>query len=163
MPASCLEIEYVKSPTIREPRSWRSSRSHVQARIREHVREDWSLDATQIPISDDFINVQIHSSENAQEEISKRFDALARTWRRETEKYSNLTKIVTHPAYQQIIALGPIVIPHILKSLQRQTDHWFWALKSLAQGFDAAEGEEAMEKAALAWINWGKTIGLLDK
>ncbi|MGP8258841.1 MAG: hypothetical protein ACLQM6_02695 [Acidobacteriaceae bacterium] len=91
-----------------------------------------------------------------------RFLQLRKEWIRGTEKLSRLSEIVLHPAYQQIIAMGSEAIPFILKSLERQTDHWFWALKMLNKGKDVAEGIETMEGAASAWLKWGTEQGYLD-
>jgi len=89
-------------------------------------------------------------------DIHGRFIALAREWVRGTEKHSNLTKIVMHPAYQQIIAMGPAVIPEIIRLMMKGPDHWFWALRALTQGQDPAEGLSTMRAATDAWIEWGK-------
>lgn len=40
-------------------------------------------------------------------------------------------EMAMHPAYQRIIGLGPEVAPLLLRELERQPDHWFWALKAL--------------------------------
>lgn len=91
-----------------------------------------------------------------------RFDRLKKEWIRGTEKSSILSQIVLHPAYQQIIAMGPEVIPLILHSLQRNLDHWFWALKILNERCDVAEGATTMQSAAEAWLAWGREKGYLD-
>ena len=35
------------------------------------------------------------------------------------------------PSYQRIIGLGSAVVPLLLRELERQPDHWFWALKAI--------------------------------
>ena len=89
-----------------------------------------------------------------EDDLHTRFMKLAREWSRGTEKHSNLTKIVAHPAYLQIIGMGPEVIPEIIKLLKKGPDHWFVALQALTQGQDPAEGTETMQGAAKAWIKW---------
>jgi hypothetical protein len=91
-----------------------------------------------------------------------RFAQLRKEWIRGTERLSRLSEIVLHPAYQQIIAMGSKAIPLILASLERQVDHWFWALKILNQGHDVAEGAETMPAAAELWLKWGREQGYLD-
>jgi hypothetical protein len=94
--------------------------------------------------------------------LHSQFMRLTREWIRGTEKHSNLLKIVMHPAYQQIIAMGPVVIPEILKELIKGPDHWFWALRALTQGEDPAKGLNMMQAATDAWIKWGRENGYLD-
>jgi hypothetical protein len=36
-----------------------------------------------------------------------------------------------HPAYQRIIEMGQPVMPLIFRELEREPDHWFWALQSI--------------------------------
>jgi hypothetical protein len=90
-----------------------------------------------------------------------RFNYLKKKWIRGTEKLSILSQIILHPAYQQIIAMGPKAIPFILSSLEKETDHWFWALKMLNEDDDVAEGEDTMAGAAAAWLRWGRENGYL--
>jgi hypothetical protein len=93
---------------------------------------------------------------------SLKFSRLKKEWIRGTARLSVLSQIVLHPAYQQIIAIGPEAIPLILRSLADETDHWFWALKVLNDGVDVAEGTETMAGAAQAWLAWGREKGHLD-
>jgi len=36
-----------------------------------------------------------------------------------------------HPAYQRIIAWAGSPVPLLLRELQRQPDHWLWALQAI--------------------------------
>jgi hypothetical protein len=90
-----------------------------------------------------------------------RFNRLKKEWIRGTEKLSILSQIILHPAYQQIIAMGPQAIPFVLRSLEKEPDHWFWALKMLNEDNDVAEGENTMAGAAAAWLRWGRENGYL--
>ena len=65
-----------------------------------------------------------------------------------------------HPAYQRIIGMGWAVVPLLLNELQRQPDHWFWALQAIT-GEEPARGTETLQAAAEAWLNWGREPGLL--
>jgi hypothetical protein len=93
--------------------------------------------------------------------LEERFRHLAAEWRREVGPLSSVSKIIHHPAYQAIIALGPPVVPLILRELERQPDHWFAALRAVT-GADpiAAEDRGRMEKMAVAWVRWGREHGL---
>src|SRR5712692_7930579 len=66
------------------------------------------------------------------EEVAKEFHALVERWKQETFALSSLTKIYAHPAYQRIMAMGAAGIPFVLKELQKDQGHWFYALKFMA-------------------------------
>src|SRR5947207_15496115 len=69
-------------------------------------------------------------------EREQRFHDLVKLWKRERGPYSSSAQLAQHPAYQQIIDLGPDVVPLLLRELERQPDHWFRALHALT-GADA--------------------------
>jgi len=65
--------------------------------------------------------------------------------------------------YQQIIGMGAPVVPLILEELQREPDHWFWALEAITQ--ENPVPKEALGKVlqmAQAWVEWGKNQGYLS-
>ena len=65
-----------------------------------------------------------------------------------------------HPAYQQIIGMGPAAIPWLLAELEREPDHWFWALKSITMVDPVSADERGdIHKMAQAWLKWGKDRG----
>jgi len=73
---------------------------------------------------------------------------------------SSLDQAYMHPAYQQIIGIGPAAIPLILRELEQQSDHWFWALFALT-GETPAEGTETVDEARAAWLSWGRERGYI--
>ncbi len=87
--------------------------------------------------------------------VEKLFEELASQWRNETSHLSLAIKQVMHPAYQRIIGLGPVAIPLIWRELQREPDHWFWALEAITGEKPAALGS-SVAQAAQAWLQWGK-------
>ncbi|MGH9850821.1 MAG: hypothetical protein ACREBD_13370 [Blastocatellia bacterium] len=87
--------------------------------------------------------------------VEKLFQELASEWRNETSHLSLAIKQVMHPAYQRIIGLGPVAIPLILRELQREPDHWFWALEAITGEKPAVPGS-SVAQAAQAWLQWGK-------
>ena len=90
------------------------------------------------------------------------FGRLAEKWKDETQGVSSITAKSVHPAYQAIIAMGPIVIPYIFEELERKTDHWFWALKYLCKA-NPVRPEDAgnVPRMREAWLNWGIENGYL--
>ncbi|PWU20449.1 MAG: hypothetical protein C5B50_03840 [Verrucomicrobia bacterium] len=65
-----------------------------------------------------------------------------------------------HPAYQRIIGFGPVAIPLILRELEREPAHWFWALNAIS-GEDPAPEGSTFDEAAAAWLKWGRERGYI--
>ena len=91
----------------------------------------------------------------------KRFAALVDDWKAGRGVSSSSREMARHPAYQAIIALGPSVVPLILRELEREPDHWFIALRSLT-GADPVPSEHRgeVERMAADWVAWGRANGL---
>jgi len=94
--------------------------------------------------------------------IDLRFSMLAREWKAESRFASSPNQMFLLPSYQKIIALGPPAIPLILRDLNREPNHWFWALAALT-GENPARAEQAGNVGAMrdAWIAWGRRQGYL--
>jgi hypothetical protein len=90
----------------------------------------------------------------------REFAELVALWKRERGPHSSSAKLAEHPAYQQIIAMGPDVIPLLLRELERQPDHWFRALHALT-GTDPVppESQGKVREMAAAWLRWGREQG----
>lgn len=89
-----------------------------------------------------------------------RFSTLKVEWEADTAHLSSITEIAMHPAYQQIIGMGPIGIPLILSEMKTKPGHWFWALKSIT-GEDPVLPEHRGQIVQMteAWLRWGKEQG----
>ncbi len=101
-----------------------------------------------------------HSS--AKPEIENEFCKLVEVWRKDVAFTSSIEKMAMHPNYQRIIGMGPAVVPLILRDLEKESDHWFWALHSIT-GADPVDPKDAgdIDKMAHAWIEWGRREGLI--
>ncbi len=97
----------------------------------------------------------------AASKVSKEFNERADRWQRHTAAQSSPTKKFMHEDYQIIMTMGEAVIPLILKRLQSEPDEWFWALKHLAKGEDAAIGQDNFDDALKAWLHWGRQKGYI--
>jgi hypothetical protein len=96
------------------------------------------------------------------EKLRARFQRLTAQWRDECQLLSSTTAKAMHPAYQQIIGLGPEALPLILKELSKTPGHWFWALKSIT-GEDPVPLADVgdIRRMTEAWLNWGREHGYL--
>lgn len=95
--------------------------------------------------------------------LETRFRTLVKRWKKDTEIYSSIARMIRHPAYQEIIHLGEAVVPLLLVELKREPDFWFAALRKIT-GVDPVPKASAgkIEEMAKAWIDWGRDKGLLQ-
>lgn len=114
------------------------------------VFRQWQLDARKIVIAEE------------PRSLAAQFRELASQWKEDTKLTSSSSEIVLHPAYQRIIGLGPNVIPLVLKDLQENGGHWFWALQALT-GENPVSNEDAgrIRKMTQVWLEWGQKNGLI--
>lgn len=95
-----------------------------------------------------------------EETLAERFDRLSFIWHKETAFLSSMTEASSHRAYQEIIHLGPDVIPLLLRDMQARHSHWFAALHALTGAEPippAAAGN--IPKMVDAWLSWAKEHG----
>lgn len=96
------------------------------------------------------------------EDVGRRFRELAAQWRRETEYDSVASVVFMNRAYQQIIALGPAVLPYILDDLEKTRSQWAWALSAISGENPIPPGTNGdAERVTDAWLGWGRERGLV--
>lgn len=90
----------------------------------------------------------------------EKFQSLLSEWKEDTQFMSSTTNMILHKAYQEIIGMGPSVIPFILRELETRPDHWFPALKALT-GVDPVPSSERGKLRAMAnaWLEWARDQG----
>src|SRR5262245_7449348 len=96
----------------------------------------------------------------AEEAIETRFHRLADAWERATGHLSSMSASSEHPAYQEIISLGPDVVPLLLRDLAETERHWFFALH-MVTGANPIPPSVAgnVPKMIEAWREWAKENG----
>lgn len=88
------------------------------------------------------------------------FELLAQTWKRERGPSSFVRDLTQHPAYQQIVSMGPPVVSLLLEELEHNPDHWFLALRTITgQNPVLSEHRGDLDAMANDWIAWGKSKG----
>src|SRR5262249_46519173 len=94
--------------------------------------------------------------------LEQRFRKLVAEWEAEVAPLSSMTARLRHRAYREIIALGPAVVPLLLRELEHPPNHWFAALRSLT-GEDPVPASERGRIGPMteAWITWGRERGYL--
>ena len=92
-----------------------------------------------------------------------RFENLVAQWRKERGVTSSPVQMAMCPSYQRIMTMGEAAIPLILRELESEgddPDHWFWALRFLADADPIPPDARGNMKAmAAAWIDWGRQNG----
>lgn len=94
------------------------------------------------------------------ETLEQKFQRLANDWHTAVAHHSSSSKRDNHPAYKEIIALGPPVVPLLLQDLETNHRHWFAALTAIT-GANPVEPEDAGKilKMIETWLKWGKEKG----
>ena len=96
-------------------------------------------------------------------EYLKIFNENKEKWKKDTLLTSNMSEIVYHPSYLRIIGLGPVILPEIFKSLEKDRGHWFLALMSIT-GEDPLRGNFGLphDDMVKIWLEWGKQRGYVE-
>ncbi len=94
------------------------------------------------------------------DETHTAFAALRSEWRRTRGHSSKIKDLVMNSAYQRIIGMGEPVIPLILEEMEREPDHWSWALVSIS-GEDPipASARGRLDETTAAWLKWAHDKG----
>jgi len=97
-----------------------------------------------------------------EDELKRRFNALAAEWKEATQYQSSPTSIAMHPAYQRIIGMGPKALPWILREVTESGGFWFWALQAIT-GVDPVKPEDRGRISAMrrAWKDWADAQGYI--
>lgn len=122
-----------------------------------------TLEKTDTAALDKWIEKSIAvKKESESARVERKFQLLAKEWRDETAHLSSTTKLVMHPKYQNIIGMGPAVLPILFRELQKNPDHWFWALCAITEE-DPTNPEDAgdLRKMSEAWLKWAREKGYL--
>jgi hypothetical protein len=92
--------------------------------------------------------------------LEQRFRKEAEKWDRETAFLSSTPTMVLHDSYQKIMAMGPDIVPIMLRDLRQTRRSWFWALRHLTNENPVpAEDQGNLDKMISAWIAWGVRKG----
>src|SRR5260370_9695720 len=100
---------------------------------------------------------ELGTPELHQTTVAERFRSLARNWQEETAHLSSFTKRILNPHYQQIIGMGPAVVPFLLRDLAREPKDWFWALFSVTgENPVSPQAQARIAPMSEACLNWAR-------
>ncbi len=97
--------------------------------------------------------------------LTRSFHEQAERWKRETQHWSSVTKMLAHPSYLRIIGLsrlstGDEIERLLLEELQAEPDFWFDALMAIT-GENPVPPESDFDASVSAWLEWGKKKGII--
>jgi hypothetical protein len=99
-------------------------------------------------------------SEPVAESIEAKFRRLEAAWKAETAHLSSSSKIINNHAFQEILQMGPCVVPFMIQDLRERPRLWVWALPTLT-GIDPVPpgGGGNISKMTEAWLRWADENG----
>lgn len=110
--------------------------------------------ASYTPVRDNVVSVDAVTRET--------FGKLAKDWKQSRDRFDSGIAAFTHPSYQKIIGMGDRVLPLIFEELQRELDHWFWALKAITRAEpDPVPADDVgnLEAMRTHWLRWANERG----
>lgn len=114
-------------------------------------------------LAERWIYPQVHTIDpSASEPLEVQFIRLADEWSRDTCHISSVGDLTKDARYQQIIALGWPIVPHILSDLKQNKRFWFPALVAITglRPFDLKDASN-YQRMTDAWLQWGRRKGLI--
>ena len=85
--------------------------------------------------------------------LSDRFRYLALKWKSDRKPTSSIQRLIDHPSYKEIVAMGKDAVPLIIAELQKEPDHWFVALNKIT-GINPVPAKDRgdLVKMTEAWV-----------
>ena len=99
------------------------------------------------------------------ENLQLTFKEQVERWKRDTQHWSSVAKMISHPSYLRVIGLarkstGAEIERLLLQELEAEPDHWFAALSAIT-GEDPVQPQNDFDESVAAWLEWGKQKGIL--
>lgn len=106
------------------------------------------------------IPTKTSSALGREEPLEVHFRRLAEVWNQATAYLSSMSEASKHQAYQEIISLGPSVVPLLLRDMESHHTHWFIALREITGANPVPESAAGNVPAMVkAWSTWARATG----
>lgn len=130
---------------------------YVSEEARQLGQPIWGL----LKIGNDFTSVTEIEVISRSDALSEQFRHLAEIVREECAHLSSIREVVMHSAYQQIVGMGPQVLPLLLRELEDRQGHWFWALRAIVKEDPVrSDHQGVVAEMTKDWLNWAHRKGL---
>ena len=107
--------------------------------------------------------IQFEDTQAREDSLAEKFHRLVDQWYEETAGMSSPSLISSNRAYLSIIALGPPVVPLILREMKRRGGFWYPALRALTDANPVPTSARGKTRQMTeAWLSWGEQFELLD-
>jgi hypothetical protein len=135
-------------------------RNYIASSHWYYERPERSYEAFE-PMLELFVDLNRQDTDH-DENLEQRFRSGVAKWQEETRFESSMTNAAINTNYQQIIGMGPAVLPFILRELRDNGGYWFWALRMIS-GEDPvpAESKGHIPQMTQIWLQWGRTKGYI--
>jgi len=98
------------------------------------------------------------------ESLEEKFLRLADAWHGAVAHHSSSSIRYGHPLYCEIIAMGPDVVPLLLRDLEVNRRYWFAALAKITTADPVPESAAGnFEQKRRAWLQWGRRTAINGK
>jgi hypothetical protein len=88
--------------------------------------------------------------------IEEKFYQLLTEWKKESFFISSVSDMVKIQSYQDIISMGEVAVPLLLKELEKNPDHYFCALRTITNVDPVRQSDRGnVYEMAQSWIKWG--------
>lgn len=89
------------------------------------------------------------------DELSKRLEDLVQVWERDTLHESSTSRLVSHPAFEAIVAMGTPAVPLIVERLRLAPTWLVLALPRITGENPVSEGDAGrLARMVAAWAEW---------
>ena len=148
-----------KSGITNDPNDWATE--HGQPRyIIDLVKRVTAISLRTLEIVNGLPYLRFEDGAESPSPDPESFRQLADQWEEDTAFLSNPQQIAQHPAHQEILGMGSLAVPLILKRLKDQKGDWFSTLRAITAA-DPVPLEDRGNLPAMtkAWLEWGKRNG----
>lgn len=102
-----------------------------------------------------FVNTSILINKRLEYAKFKKFQKLKNQWKMETKLFSSTNQIYSNRAYKEILLMGRITTPWIIRELKKETGHWFHALNMITGSNPVKPEHRGMIKLMKEdWLQW---------
>lgn len=96
--------------------------------------------------------------------LRTKFDELTALWKKDTSYLSQMSKILSHPAYLGIVGMGPDVLPFIFEDLEKTHYHWFSALRKITGANPVPlDLRGNIQEMTRYWLEWAADHGFSEE